>query len=404
MKEIIRKFCYIVLTFLFLLPYMVTPQIEVQAKTLGDIKKELNQFISEYEENKKNSQLTKEEIERTRKNIEATSRETEQIGLDIIALNQEIEELNVSIEEKNTEIKQIMNFVQLSNGESAYLEYAFGAKDFTDFIYRMAVAEQLTNYNNRLIDEYNQDIQTNHENIKKLSDKKVELEKKQKELATLLSSLQHKAADLEDESLSIEEEIELRKEAIDLYENQLGCKDNEDIDTCGRNILPPDTSFFRPLVSGSVSSEFGWRELWGEADFHGGLDMTTVDNNTPVYAAASGIVISIIYKRPCGNNIVFIQHNIKGLGTYTTAYWHLRKLYVAPGDRVTKDTQLGIMGGQPYEDTCATGPHVHFVVATGLYMVDYNTLSAYNSRRINPRIVLNAPAIGVRFKDRLTKY
>ena len=45
------------------------------------------------------------------------------------------------------------------DGESAYLEYTFGARDFTDFIYRTAVAEQLTKYNETLIDEFNKSIE-----------------------------------------------------------------------------------------------------------------------------------------------------------------------------------------------------------------------------------------------------
>ena len=53
-----------------------------------------------------------------------------------------------------------MKFVQISNGETNYLEYIFGATDFTDFIYRVSVAEQLGEYNDRLIKEYNADIES----------------------------------------------------------------------------------------------------------------------------------------------------------------------------------------------------------------------------------------------------
>ena len=35
-----------------------------------------------------------------------------------------------------------------------YLEYVFTATDFTDFIYRMAIAEQLSDYNEKLISDY----------------------------------------------------------------------------------------------------------------------------------------------------------------------------------------------------------------------------------------------------------
>ena len=47
---------------------------------------------------------------------------------------------------------------------------------------------------------------------------------------------------------------------------------------------------------------------------------------------------------------------------YTSVYMHLRKLYVSKGDVVSKDTQIGLMGGNPsteYWDSCSTGQHLH---------------------------------------------
>ena len=55
-------------------------------------------------------------------------------------------------------------------------------------------------------------------------------------------------------------------------------------------------------------------------------------------------------------------------------------------------------------DACATGAHVHFVVATGLYLQDYYYISTLNARRINPRTIVNFPPIGVSFTDRYIKY
>ena len=399
-----KKISYVIFAVMLLIPTLFVPKEIVYAKTLGDLKKELEKYTAEYNENKNKQKITEQEIETTKQTIMNISREIDQIGLDIITLNKEIEELNITISEKNVEIKELMNFVQISNGESAYLEYAFGAQTFTDFIYRVAISEQLANYNKNLVDEYNKIIDQNNNKTTELAGKTVSLKNKQDSLGTSLSKLNSNMVHLEESSISIEDEIASRKAAINMYQNQYGCKDNEDIETCGRNILPPDTAFYRPLVSGYVTANYGYYSPFGYQTFHYGLDFATTDNNTPVYSAASGLVISTVYGQSCGNNIVYIQHNINGK-KYTTSYWHLRSIAVKVGDRVTKDTKIGIMGGAASDrDTCSTGAHVHFVVAEGLYLSDYQEQWQFNARRINPRIVLNAPAVHVYFANRHTKY
>ena len=53
-----------------------------------------------------------------------------------------------------------------------YLDYAMGAKTFTDFIYRVAISEQLIEYNDSLVDEYNDLIVKNKEKQQSLKKKK----------------------------------------------------------------------------------------------------------------------------------------------------------------------------------------------------------------------------------------
>lgn len=62
-----------------------------------------------------------------------------------------------------------MSFYQISGSSTMYLDYAMGAKTFTDFIYRVAISEQLIEYNDSLVDEYNNMIVKNKEKQEKLS-------------------------------------------------------------------------------------------------------------------------------------------------------------------------------------------------------------------------------------------
>ena len=82
-------------------------------------------------------------------------------------------------------MKDIMSFVQVTNGDSNYLEYIFGATDFTDFIYRISVAEQLGDYNEQLIKDYEKDVKELDKKQEELNKKNTELAKKENELSQL---------------------------------------------------------------------------------------------------------------------------------------------------------------------------------------------------------------------------
>lgn len=402
----LKKVVSLIMLFVLLFPNFILKDFVVKAQTLGDVERELESYKQAYLENQQKQQQTEEEMAATQQKIANANNDIIKANNDIIALNEEIEKLNESIAEKEQQIKEIMNFFQKSNGESAYLEYMFGAKSFTDFIYRMAISEQLTNYNKNLIKKFNAQIEENNRKTKELENKKAELKKLQSSLENLYRSLSSELSGYVEDQVDIEEEIRMKEDAIQMYK-EMGCKPDDDIDVCTREKLPATTQLFRPLIVGRVTQEFGYPDYVTSSfySFHGAIDVSTYDNNTPVYAAGNGLVVAISRNQRCGSNIVYIQHRLYSGETYTTAYWHLRRVYVNEGDTVTKDTQIGIMGGAPWDgDICSTGAHVHFLIATGLYLQDYYYVSTLNARRINPRTLVNFPAIGVQFTDRYIKY
>ena len=377
----------------------------IEAKTVGDLKEELKIKKEEYANNQHQKNLTEEEMENIRNNINKINDEVENITKTMLELTNEIEELGNKIIEKKEELNKIINFQQISNSESMYMEYVFGASTFTDFIYRVAVAEQLSKYTDSLIKEYNDMIKANNDKKIQLQNKQIELQNKQKSLEKELEKLGEQINSYEKETLSIDSEIQSLEEAIDVYQNQYGCTDTDDIDICTREKLPADTAFYRPIVTGSVTTDWEYYAPFGKKVFHYALDFAAYDDGSsiPVYSMAAGVVVSK-FRQDCGNNIIVITHNVNG-ESYTSTYWHLRSTNVNVGDTVTKDTKIGVMGGALYDsDTCSTGLHVHITISTGLYLTDYHSFNTLNARRFNPRLVLNAPAKYVIFRDRTTKY
>lgn len=388
---------------IFLIILFLSPSMSVQAKTLGDLKDELKKAKEEYNKAKEEKVLTESQMTQVNSNIQKAQRDIAQISTDVEKLNNEIDELNVEIENKTEEIKKIVNFAQVSNGESAYLEYVFGANDFTDMIYRTAVAEQLSKYNKNLITKFNKQIEDNKQKQKDLAKKQDEIKVKQKELEKQYSTLGSKLEDIVDIKVDAEESIKVQQEIIDMYQKK-GCKDNENILTCGKKILPPDTRFWRPLTSGVITSNYGYRSFNG-GEFHTGIDIGK-KSGTPVYATANGTVAALTVRYSCGGNMVYIHHKVRGR-YYTSLYMHLKSINVKKGQTVTKNTIIGYVGGDkttPW-DGCTTGAHLHFTMLNGLVGTNYTAWSSkFYSSLINPRGYVNFPGLGRSFNDRFTAY
>jgi murein DD-endopeptidase MepM/ murein hydrolase activator NlpD len=391
--KIIFLICFTLANIFFTYP------TEVKAKTLRDIYNELRELQKDIDATTKEKQLTQSEINNANKEVKRVASEITQAGEDIIKAEKEIEKLNKEIEAKQKETKEIIKYFQLSQGESEYLEYIFGAQDITDFIHRNAVVERLTSYNKELIEKMNSWIAEQKQLQIELAKKQESLAKKQQELRGLLAKLGKKQEALEEQYLSIAEEIKSTNDMIKLYESLGTCGLDDDINVCARNIIPPDTAFWRPLDRGYVTSEWGWRvhPTKGTKSFHSGIDLGNGGNTgAPVYAAANGKVSHIIYKSSCGGNMVFVNHNIKGK-SYTTAYLHLHTINVSLKQNVTKNTIIGTVGGGESYDSCTTGPHLHFSVMQGI--------TASLSGSDNPRGYINLPAGKYNyFYDRITKY
>ncbi len=407
MKQSFKKIKYILLVLLLLIVNFAIPTKEVaEAKTLRDLKEELAAYEKNLAAGEEQKKLTEQEIANKRANIENINVEISNISKEIVSLNEEIEQLNIEIVEKEKEIKEIMNYYQLSSSESAYLEYVFEAADFTDFIYRMAIAEQLSKYNDQLVEEFHETIKQNEQKKKDLDAKTVTLNEKQKQLEVELSSLGSQLGEIMDENVSIEDDIKSVKKMINTYENIYKCGLDEDLNTCGRGKLPPDTAFYRPVKSGKVSANYGIYYPWGKPQQHYGMDISGTGHGANVYSMANGRVAYITERSSCGGNMVYIHHNVNG-NLYTTAYFHLSHINVSVGDTVTTETVIGGVGGNSsYEwwDDCSTGTHLHIQFGYGNTAAGLGFYTRFTAKHFDPRNVLNLPSEGSWFYDRTTKY
>ena len=369
----------------------------VSAKTLKEVKDELAR-----DEANRNALIQKQKnvqnsINRAQNEIGSLEDDIEKYEQEIEDLLAKIDELNEEIAEKQIEIDNLLNFLEVSDGDNVYLEYIFKSKSFTDFIYRSAVVEQMTKYNDELIEEMYELIEENKKLQVELNEKIDQNEKSIDTLEKKLSNYNVSLKDLETAHTNIDDTIADRKRTLQYYESiykQNNCKETVELDAC--LTVESASGFIRPTKKGSISSEWGYRRcpIHGR-ELHSGIDIALA-MNTPVYAAASGTVVGITRRSSCGGNIVTIRHSIKGT-IYRTRYMHLASINVSMGQKVTVLTEIGKSGGGGYTlrrnggwDRCSTGAHLHFMILPG----------SSGSSTINPRKMIKFPAKGKGFSAR----
>lgn len=397
-----KKMLNILFVIILLIPYIIIPSV-IKGQTLGDIERELAEIEKNLDNQEEEEKLTKEEQAKLTNDIKVIEENIRNFNADIIQMEEDIKKLNQEIIEKEKEIREILKFLQISNGESAYLEYTFGAKSFTDFIYRAAVIEQLASYNDSLIKEYNDMIESNKKKTKEHQDKIKEQSEEKVKLSEKIKQLGSKLNDIYDIKIDLKSDIRIKKDVIESYKS-MGCKSNDEIEVCTSKGTPTDTSFSRPVNNAVITSGFGWRtfSLDGTTitDFHTGIDLAYSGDAVPIYAAAAGIVVSISeYPNsvPCGGNTIFINHIVNGK-QYMTMYMHLRKILVKQNQVVTKNTQIATMGGDPKREwwdspKCSSGQHLHFTMTNKHYDTNLYLGGVY-TYKINPADEVNFPGDG----------
>lgn len=385
----------IILICLLMIFLLIAPQ-KINAKdreTFGDVLDELAELEKQKADKDNEVAISEAEYDRITKEIYNIEKEIEKLSAEIQKANDEIHQLEKDIENKKEETDNILVFLQLSNGESSYLEYIFKAKSFTDFIHRISIVEQLGKYNKEQIKEMNNLIKQNNDlkeqnakTIEKSKAKKAESNAKMKELGSRIK-------DLVDDGIGIEEELKALQNEVDRMK-KAGCKNRSDkLSVCYPLITA--TGFLRPLKTGRVSSEFGWRILNGEINNHSGIDLAVAEG-TPIYPVAAGEIYHIVYRSNCGGNMVYIIHNVKGQ-KYTSVYMHLLNFgNIKVGQKVTAEDIIGYVGGYTTSksyfpstgyDKCTFGEHLHLTIARG-------HTTAHRSTMINPREVINFPPQG----------
>ncbi len=387
---------------LFMIVLFLVPCVNVNAKTLGQMRSELKKLQSQKAEADSKKNLTDSQISALTDEINTITSNISQTKNDIKSTEDDIIKNQNEIEAKEEETNELLKFLQVSSGENVYLEYIFEADSYTDFIYRYSVVSQLTEHNNELMQELSVLVDNLETKKKELAGQQSKLESESNDLNSKMAVLKVNLQNYKEEGTTLEEDINDMKKKIKEYDD-LGCRDNEDVTSCiarinsskgsgGGTTVINATGWSYPLTWGCVTSEYvgyGNRTDWsGSVSGHHGIDLDCVSEGTKVYAAATGVVARIVKYSSCGGNMVWVYHNVNGV-PYTTVYMHLLSISAYENQIVTPSTVIGAVGGGSTAsyDNCTGGSHLHFGMAYG-----HNAYN-FNANSLNPRNIINFPAL-----------
>lgn len=363
MKRVLR-----IITLSLILSLFSPISVFAEETRFGQMLDDLEKAQKELSNNQKSINNTKGQINSDNATIKKLKNDIEEFSKEQTKLQEEIVQSTTDIEKKKEQTKSIITYYQVSKGENVYLDYVFGGETITDVVYRLAVVEQITEYNDKVIKELKELIKKNEDKKKELAAKEKEYEKKIEDLNNEISKLNNTVSKLGDLSPGLEQEVKTKKELVEFYKSQ-GCKNRNDV--IGRDcaVNASNGIFYRPIKKGYITSFIGYRCLSNvSCGVHRGLDIGSPDGrNTPLYSIGYGRVTSK-WRDQYGANNINIEY-YKGGVYYTAIYAHLSRYgNVYEGMQVTPDTIVGYMGDTGY----AFGVHLHLELWPCRLYVDNN--------------------------------
>ena len=351
---------------------------------------------SSYYQNKQNeanqnSQQTQQQLNNVEGQIDEVLQEVANLNSSILEyetqieqLNEKSQELEKSIAQKEKDLAEKRKTLEnrlvamYMKKETTFLDVVLSG-NLMNFISNQDIIKQAADYDNKLITEV-EELKTSLEQEKiEVETVKTEKENKSKELQKLKSEKEQKAANLTEEQKSLEKQLSeykaqaeqyasLERQAIAKEEAARKAAQEAAAKKTGSGGKSSGTSTANvstysggklgwPCPSSSrITSQYGYRILFGVRDFHTGIDIGA-SHGSNIVAAESGTVILAHYGWNGGyGNYIIINH---GNGI-TTRYAHASQLYVTDGQTVTKGQVIAAVGTTGN----STGPHLHFEVRT----------------------------------------
>ena len=355
-------------------------------KNLSSLKDNINDISGSIQEDEKLVRDAAMQIEKLNDEIAGYKSDIITLESKVTALEKQIAARIQDIEEKKEMARNYMMNIQSTTRVNAYIDFIFGAEDFSE------VSRRIEGMN--LINEKNQDnIRVLNEEKEKLEEDKIDLDFQKKSVQKLVERQEERLEYQKELQDYAEKRVEiLRKEYQSLLLAQRAAEEErklavQRIDSIGP-IESTSGGMSLPIAGGSYYvSARPWNYSSGEK--HLGVDFAA-RIGTSLQAPANGVVIATNNGCPTwgslsngcgkgyGNYIVMIV-NVDNQA-YGVLYAHLQNggVHVGPGQKITNGQIIGKVGSSGM----STGPHLH----AEIFYLGYKSVDeAYNEWWNGPR-------------------
>jgi len=239
-----------------------------------------------------------------------------------------------------------------------YIELVFQAEDLVDFLTRLDRVNAILDYDKKVI----ADLKENREQLEIVKAKLDEAEKTQMLRVAEYEKVIKDNQAIYQEKLDFIDYLKNNESAAQAnyeYYQKLDDELNKKLEEYLAELQRKSQSQYvggnggwplEPGVYYYVSSEQGWRNLWGTQNYHYGIDLACA-NGTKILSYNAGTVIVSTFHYSYGNYVV-VDHG----GGISTLYAHMSSNAVAVGDYVQAGQLLGYCGLTGN----TSGYHLHF--------------------------------------------
>ncbi|MBE6582751.1 MAG: hypothetical protein E7648_05775 [Ruminococcaceae bacterium] len=301
-------------------------------------------------------------ISNLQNNISNTKDLIEKYELLIAQTETQIYEKEQSIADKYKDFLEIICH-SYEDGTMSYLEILFDSEGLLDFLTRVDNLGSIITYEQKVLEDLEAEIVDLNRMKSTIEDAKNEtLElgtyqaESEKELQKSLDEAEEQLKKLKSDQKAYEkvkkDAVALEKELDKELEALIKKYQEQQLEDLNKKLLWPVDP-----VNKRISSPYGKRIVFGEKDFHQGIDIVGPSSGDiagdKIYAADDGTVITSKYNSSYGNYVI-IDHG----GKISTCYAHMSSRAVSVGDKVKRGQVIGYVG----KTGSSTGYHLHFEV------------------------------------------
>lgn len=314
--------------------------------------------------------LTEDEITTVEGIITELEGEIKTTQQQLVAAQLRLDEMQETFE------KRIRNMYEQS--DTSYLDVVLGSDSFSTMIEYMEYVSRIMDYDKKLLEEYEAARAAVAAAKAKLESDKAEQEDYKGTLEVKYDELDVQRAEQQKIQDQLEQNVELKEKESKRMESEKSAINAEIAEisrreaeaarkaaeaakaaaASGRSVSTSVPTSFNgkfswPLPSrGTLTSSYGWRNLWGSKNFHSGTDIA-MPKGTTIMAAAAGTVAKSGMYNSYGNYVV-VNHG----GGVMTGYAHMSRRSVSVGQTVSAGQKLGEVGSTGN----SSGNHLHFQV------------------------------------------